>query len=137
MQAVDPLSAMSNFALAMLGLSVATERVTETVKQWICPVMNPSGAGADRYAAVIQTIAILAGVLVTACSGLNPLNMPSFVPYAWNNPADWLCWGISGVLVSGGSAVWNHVLDILRAAKVQKEMQVNSETPARQTLIPA
>ncbi len=28
---------------------------------------------------------------------------------------------MSGILASGGSAFWNHLLDILQAAKVQKE----------------
>jgi hypothetical protein len=40
---------------------------------------------------------------------------------------------ISGILVSGGSAFWNHLLDILQAAKVQKEKLANSPVPAGAT----
>jgi hypothetical protein len=103
----------------MIGLSVASERVTETVKQWIGPSF--ARLSVARYAALIQSIAIISGVLVVACSGLNPLNIPQFHAYGWNNPIDWLSWLIGGVLVSGGSAFWNHILDILQAVKVRKE----------------
>ncbi len=39
---------------------------------------------------------------------------------------DWACWLVSGILVSGGSAFWNHLLDIVKAAKVQKEAAATS-----------
>jgi hypothetical protein len=72
-------------------------------------------------------------MLVTALSGLNPLNIPLAKPFDWFNKADWLSWVISGILVSGGSAFWNHLLDILQAAKVQKEKLANSPVPAGAT----
>jgi hypothetical protein len=52
--------------------------------------------------------------------------MPDFKAFDWWNKADWMGWIISGFLVSGGSAFWNHVLDILKATKVQKEQLANS-----------
>jgi hypothetical protein len=120
----DPLSTMTLFVTQMLGLSVAAERVTETIKQWISPAMK--GSTSARYAAVIQTIAIMSGIFVTALSGLNPLNVPGFKAFAWSNSANWMCWLVGGLLVCGGSAFWNHVLDILQAAKVQKEQLANT-----------
>ncbi len=115
----NPLDAMTAFATVMLGLSVATERVTETIKQWIGGGMAKWTP--DHRAAFTQAIAIASGIFVTALSGLNPLNTPNFTPFEWRHPASWLSWLVGGILVSGGSAVWNHLLDILRAAKVQKE----------------
>lgn len=117
----DPLSTATMFATAMVAMSVAAERVTETVKQWICPSLNPSGA---RNAAIVQTIAVGSGIFVAALSGTNPLKVPNFVAYQWGNHVDWMVWILTGFLVSGGSAVWNHLLDILQAAKVQKELTV-------------
>lgn len=120
----DPLGTLTLFVTQMIGLSVAAERVTETLKQWIGPVLtrwSPS-----RYAAAVQSIAILSGVFVTAFSGLNPLNVPLFKPFEWSNHANWMSWAIGGVLVSGGSAFWNHLLDILKAAKVQREALANA-----------
>jgi hypothetical protein len=65
-------------------------------------------------------------VFVTAFSGLNPLNVPQFKAFEWSNTANWMSWAIGGLLVSGGSAFWNHLLDILKAAKVQREALANA-----------
>jgi drug/metabolite transporter (DMT)-like permease len=121
----DPLGALTVFVTQMIGLSVASERVTETIKQWVGTSLAAK-MGPDRYSGAIQTLAILSGVFVTALSGLNPLSMPDFKAFDWWNKADWMGWIISGFLVSGGSAFWNHVLDILKATKVQKEQLANS-----------
>jgi hypothetical protein len=125
----DPFNAWTIFLTQMIGLSVATERVTETIKQWIGPALSDN-LGIARYAGAVQTIAILSGILVTALSGLNPINIPLYKPFDWGNKADWLAWAVTGVLVSGGSAVWNHLLDILQATKVQKEQVANSAASA-------
>jgi|GEM_PF-6252061 hypothetical protein len=47
----DPLGTLTNFVTQMIGLSVAAERVTETLKQWIGPV--PTHRTSARYAALI------------------------------------------------------------------------------------
>ncbi len=125
----DPFNAWTIFLTEMIGLSVATERVTETVKQWLGPVLS-SNLGPARYAATVQTIAIVCGVLVSALSGLNPINIPKYQPFEWGNSADWLAWVVTGILASGGSAFWNHLLDILQAAKTQKERLVNNAAAA-------
>lgn len=127
----DPASALTLFFTQMVGLSVASERVTETVKQWLGPTL--SSWSAARYAGAIQTIAVISGMLVTALSGLNPLNIPLAKPFDWFNKASWLSWVISGILVSGGSAFWNQVLDILQATKVQKVKLADSTAPAGPT----
>lgn len=106
---------LQDFLLAMVGLSVAAERVTETVKQWVCPK--------GGSAALVQTIALGSGILVTALSTLDPLNITHGAAFAFNRREFWLCWIVTGILVSGGSAFWNHLLDILQATKVQKEQQ--------------
>lgn len=122
--ATDPAGTLTVFLTQMVGLSVASERVTETMKQWVGPsIAHWSSA---RYAGAIQTMAIASGILVTALSGLNPLSIPKAQPFDWGNSADWLSWLVSGILVSGGSAFWNHLLDILQAAKVQKEQIANA-----------
>lgn len=125
---VNPLDAMATFATVMLGLSMATERVTETIKQWAGSMMAPWTPG--HTAAATQLIAMASGIFVTALSGLNPLSTPGFQPFQWQHPASWLSWIVSGILVSGGSAIWNHLLDILRAAKVQREDAANAVSEA-------
>lgn len=115
------ITGLQNFLLAMVGLSVACERVTETIKQWIWPTPTGGQPAKAPNAAGVQMIAILSGALVTALSTLDPLSITKGEPFAWNNPRYWLCWVVTGILVSGGSAFWNHLLDILQATKVQKE----------------
>jgi len=120
----------TNFLTQMVGLSVATERVTETVKQWIGLVPTDVHAAA-RKSVIIQMVAIVSGVLVVGLSGLNPMSMPGFEPYSPRQIADWLCWLVTGLLVSGGSAFWNHLLDILKATKVEKEENANAAAAAQ------
>jgi hypothetical protein len=127
----DPLGVLTVFVTQMIGLSVASERVTETVKQWVSPSL--SHLTPARSAAMVQTLAMISGMAVVALSGLNPLTIPKFVPFGWMNPADWLSWLIGGVLVSGGSAFWNHILDILQATKVRKEQIANLAAAAATT----
>jgi hypothetical protein len=128
----SPLNALTAFATAMVALSIAAERVTETIKQWAAQKLNrlkPSGS-----AAVTQAVAMLSGIFVTAMSGQNPLSVPGFSAYAWKNLHDWASWILGGVLVSGGSAFWNHILDILQATKVQKESAANQLLPQGETI---
>ena len=120
-------TSIQNFLLAMVGLSVASERVTETVKQWVCPRLNPADPNGNTN--VVQVIAIGSGILVTALSTLDPLNITHGAPFQWNKPVFWLSWVVTGILVSGGSAFWNHLLDILQATKVQKEQAAYGPAP--------
>jgi drug/metabolite transporter (DMT)-like permease len=116
----SPIDAWNIFLLCMVALSVATERVTEMVKQWIGPTLS-GWLSAEHYTGAVQFIAILSGIFVTALSGRNPLGIPEFEAFKWGKPENWLAWVVTGILVSGGSAFWNHLLDILQAAKVAKE----------------
>jgi len=75
-------------------------------------------------------MAVFSGMAVTAMSGLNPLRIPQFNAFDWFNRADWLTWFVTGILVSGGSAFWNHLLDILQATKVQKDQLASLATSA-------
>jgi hypothetical protein len=120
----DIASVWTNFLTQMVGLSVATERVTETIKQWV----NTSPATTQQAAkrsGLVQLIAIVSGVLVVAISGLNPMNIPGFIPFSFSR-GSCMSWLVTGLLVSGGSAFWNHLLDILKATKVEKEQAADA-----------
>jgi hypothetical protein len=127
---IDVASEWTNFVTQMVGLSVATERVTETIKQWV--VSAPADVqAAARKSLIVQVVAIISGALVVGMSGLNPMGMPGFEPYSPRLFADWMCWLVTGFLVSGGSAFWNHLLDILKATKVKKEEIANAAALAQ------
>lgn len=125
----SPFDAWNTFLLCMVALSVATERVTEMVKQWIGPTLSRWLSPA-RYTAAIQFIAIASGIFVSALSGRNPIGIPEFEPFRWSKPENWLAWIVTGILVSGGSAFWNHLLDILQATKVAREQALTPPPPA-------
>ena len=96
----DIASVWTNFLTQMVGLSVATERVTETIKQWV----NSSPATiqqAARRSGLVQLIAIGSGVLVVGISGLNPMNIPGFIPFSFSKES-WMSWLVTDLLVSGG-----------------------------------
>ena len=123
----DLYSGITSFVTAMIALSVAAERVTETVKQMFSAFL--SSLKPNISSAVVQITAIVSGIFVTLLSGQNPVNVPGFQAYQWGNHRNWLSWLLSGILVSGGSAFWNNILDLLKAAKVQKEQLVNAALP--------
>jgi hypothetical protein len=121
---------LTSFITTMVGLSVATERVTQTIKQSLTKGPLTPSIG------VIHLISFVVGSVVVALSGQNPLGFHGLLAGLpglgqWQN---WVNWAVSGLLVSGGSAFWNHALDIIQAAKVQKEQTVNAALPAGQKI---
>ncbi len=120
----DIAGVWTTFLTQMIALSVATERVTETVKQWISATPE-TVQQASKRSGLVQLVAIGGGVLVVGLSGLNPIGIPGFIPYSFSKES-WMCWLVTGLLVSGGSAFWNHLLDILKATKIEKEQAANA-----------
>ena len=128
--ATTPSGVVTSFMTTMVGLSVATETVTQIIKQWLSKGTTPPPVGLTQF------ISFGIGFLVVAFSGQDPLGIHGFASGLdgfrhWQN---WLDWLLSGLLVSGGSAFWNHALDIVQAAKVQKEQAVNAALPAGQKI---
>jgi hypothetical protein len=122
--AADIASIWTNFLTQMVGLSMAAERVTETVKQWVAS--SPTNIQqAARRSGLVQLIAIGSGILVVGLSGLNPIGIPGFAPFSFSKES-LMCWLVTGLLVSGGSAFWNHLLDILKATKIEKEQAADA-----------
>jgi hypothetical protein len=120
---------LTTFVTYMLGLSIASERVTETIKQSLSGItckLNP-----NLQSALTQLLAILSAMLVVAISHADPLNITK------GHTAGWLhyrqgqeCIVFTGILASGGSAVWNHLLDILKATKVTAEQTADAKLAA-------
>ena len=120
----DIAGVWTTFLTQMIALSVATERVTETVKQWIS-ASPETVQQASKRSGLVQLVAIASGILVVGLSGLNPIGIPRFIPYSFSKES-WMCWLVTGLLVSGGSAFWNHLLDILKATKIEKEQAADA-----------
>ena len=128
----DISGGLTAFFTIMVGLSVASERVTETLKQALCGLtgkFTPSG-----QAAFSQTLAILSGIAVVGISHVDPLHIVNNWGY-WGQGhvphfGRWVSILSTGLLASGGSAFWNHLLDILKATKVNMEQTADNKLAA-------
>jgi hypothetical protein len=114
---MDNLTAWVGF---LAGLSVATERITEIIKGLIAKLaVELDGEDEERRKALVQIIAVLVGSAL------------SFAVYGqiqatFHLPSDfWPKLGICfvlGTMASGGSGLWNSVLDIVREVNRQKQV---------------
>jgi hypothetical protein len=127
----DPMNDFTTLVTLLATLSVAVERAVETLKQFV-PYLNvvlPPGPTENRRRAVMSLIAVGFGTIAAYCAKDQ---------LAGINAAKWLVapdlhyigYVIVGFLTAGGSAFWNHVLDILGALKTQKEKVASVAQPA-------
>ena len=130
---------LTTFATQMLGLSIAAERVTENIKQWWNSRSAQPPATLDaaaQHTANFQLIAFASGVFVVTLAHVDPLTIVA--QWGWVDSPHYLVHhaprivsiGVTGLLVSGGSSVWNHILDILKASKVTTEETANTTLAA-------
>ena len=94
--ATTPSGVVTSFMTTMVGLSVATERVTQIIKQWLSKGTTPPPVGLTQF------ISFGIGFLVVAFSGQDPLGIHGFASGLdgfrhWQNWLDWLLFGASGV----------------------------------------
>jgi hypothetical protein len=112
----------------MIGLSVAAERVTETIKQWASgPLAKLSS---PKQSAAVQFIAIISSMFVVGLSHADPLGIATHCTGWLRCRQGWECLLFTGILASGGSAFWNHLLDILKATKVNAEQTTDTKLAA-------
>jgi hypothetical protein len=133
------MQTLTSFLTALIALSVGVERIVEVLKGFVSwlrkdpdPTMDPGGRRAARRRAILQILAALIGTGTVFAIG--PETFLSTLPLAgpWQR---WAAAVLLGVMASGGSAFWNHALDVLDAVKKTREglvvAQANEEA-ARQ-----
>jgi len=152
---MDIGAALTIFVTQMLGLSIAAERVTETIKQWlkskasaptavapaatvpavpvaaVVPATLPTPQAVAKRTAGYQFLAFLSGMLVVALAHVDPLQIVSHwgavgKPWSTIHLPRVISIVVTGLLVSGGSSAWNNILDLLSAAKVNNEQIANA-----------
>lgn len=119
------MQTLTSFLTALVALSVGVERVVEVLKGFVSwlrqdpdPSVDPDGRRAARRRAVLQILAALIGTGTALAIGPE-----RFFP-GLTEPGDWRRWAVAvllGVMASGGSAFWNHALDVLDAVKKTRE----------------
>lgn len=110
----------STFLATMAALSVAVERVVEILKQMFgtFPIIRllftprrTQRAENFRCACMYLLSATVGGLI----AGFGHIDI---LP---NAHRPYFSYALAGLLSSGGSAFWNHALDLIQATKVQKE----------------
>jgi len=130
---MEPLTA---FLSAMIALSVAVERVVEIIKGMSRrlredpdPKADPQGKGAARRRLILQALAAFVGAVAALTIG--PHNFLRTIPDGgYESPIRWIAAVFLGLMASGGSAFWNHALDIVGAIKSAKEQLTTAQQAA-------
>ncbi len=124
---------LSTFFTLMAAMSIAAERVVEIVKG-IFPTLAATASDTNkerRRHMTLQLLAALAGIAVAVTTRtqlnnvLGNLLQPDSDIWTFSNMGSMaMKYSIIGVMVSGGSAMWNHALDIVGALKTAQEKKV-------------
>jgi hypothetical protein len=125
---MDKLTSLLGFLAA---LSLATERITETIKglpglsRWLA-VEKASGSTSEQFRkACVHFLAIAIG---TSLAGLTHDQLSAALGLPYNGFWAYL---LFGAMASGGSGLWNSALDIVREVNRQKQIvteQLKSKT---------
>jgi drug/metabolite transporter (DMT)-like permease len=113
------LNSVSTFVALLAGISIAVERLVEVIKGAIPVLANPWTKRESWRRTLLQVLAVVVGAGIAS-------QMQSQLAGALGSSASggWGIYLMVGVMASGGSGLWNHALDIVRAIKVDKELTV-------------
>src|SRR5207237_7901915 len=118
---------LTAFLTSMVALSIGVERVVEILKgfsKWLRedpdPRLDREGETAGRRRAALQLLAMLFGALIAYVIGPKHFigSLPDGALVSFTRIASSL---LLGFMASGGSALWNHALDIVGAIKTVTE----------------
>jgi hypothetical protein len=118
---VDQIANISNVVGFVAGLAVATERVTEFIKNLpgvsaFLSTPQKTRTVEDMRVAAVHVLAAVVGALI--CWQMPPEFMHGLNPRL---PQTWATYAFFGVLASGGAGFWNSALDTFRAVKTTKQ----------------
>jgi hypothetical protein len=107
------------FITLMAALSVGVERAVETIKGFVPylnePISDPKKDGVRG--AIVRIIAAICGGI--AAAGVQS-QVAATAPILSASNIGFASYVILGLLTSGGSAFWNHILDLLQKLKSPK-----------------
>ncbi|HTS35507.1 MAG TPA: hypothetical protein VMH04_07550 [Candidatus Solibacter sp.] len=118
------MDTLTSIATLGLTLSIAVERVLEILKGFIPALSTPRVALKAEYirVAILHFLSVSIGSIA---SGLGHVDLFQRVGGAQAQASGTLSlytgYIICGLLAAGGSAFWNHLLDIIKAVKIKDE----------------
>jgi len=112
------LTPLTSFFTLMVAISMSVERVVEIIKG-IVPALSKSWTGDKDYLrfAILQILSTVTGGVVAYAAQsqiASQVQMLDFKDHAY------IGYAVIGLMASGGSAMWNHALDIVQAIKVKQ-----------------
>ncbi len=117
---------LTTIVTLLITLSIASERLVEIIKG-IVPFLNQkkeNPAEEGRRKSALQTMAVAAGITTALLA--SPM-IVDVVPQPWASPLGLLALGL---LASGGSGLWNSVLDYRLKIKAGKQLDVDRNREA-------
>ncbi|HEY6305551.1 MAG TPA: hypothetical protein VI488_03710 [Candidatus Angelobacter sp.] len=111
------IGSLSTFAALMAGISIAVERVVEIIKGAVPPLSNTWPKYDNVRAGILQLMAAATGAIIASQM---PDQIKNSMPSGLGGQLSWQVYVVLGLMVSGGSGAWNHVLDILAAVKTKQ-----------------
>lgn len=120
------MSGLTAFVGLMIAISMAVERCVEIVKG-VIPQLGTANSDPKkdgRRAALIQVLAAVFGTLIAEMSKSQiasavPPSLASLFNGSWSTALTPCL--VIGLMASGGSGFWNHILDIIGAMKIKQE----------------
>jgi hypothetical protein len=135
------MTTLSSFIVIMLAISLSAERIVEILKGWMSDRwLFRSQADPVQEARRCSWIHCLSGVCGGITAAVSHIDLFRIIGSRWGDhahgPMHTVYWisscSMAGALSSGGSAFWNHALDILRASKVRQEQDAIDAVAANQ-----
>lgn len=110
---------LTTFVTLMSAISIAVERVVEVIKGIVPPLATPWPPKWELFRfAILQVLATVAGAGVAFGAHDEIATALPMLSFANHPRAGYL---IVGLMASGGSAMWNHALDIVQAMKIKQQ----------------
>jgi hypothetical protein len=124
------LSTATSVVALLFALSLAVERLVEMLKKmlrtftaWLKSkntLMRLDTSVNDSGVTEVYTF-VLSAAIGTFLAWQSRDAIVAAIGMEWANKIGWETYFVVGILTSGGSKFWNQLLDLLHAAKVQKE----------------
>jgi hypothetical protein len=126
----------TKFVTLMATMSIAVERAVEVIKGFV-PFLNKQldpGTKENIRRALLQVIAVLCGAVTAYLGAAQIAGIPvadSLLKLKFDSG-----YIVVGLLTAGGSAFWNHILDLIGALKTQQEKTAKAMSGAPPAPVP-
>lgn len=113
------MNTLTSLVALLAAMSIAVERVVEILKNLV-PFLRNTQAGywENLRFSALHVLAALVGTIV---AWETQPTIAGLFPSLATGKLGWMSTVVIGLMASGGSAFWNHALDLIQASKVKAE----------------